>query len=215
MSLNWVMLDERGTQKFVNLPGEKTLYTSPPRVSFQLKALSYTGKNYSLKCGDGLAYVTNSRIIYIPSSPTACTPSMESFCAPLKNVYDSYVTAPFFGPNVWVSTIRAVRNGNIPDGIPELELKLTFKDGGTFDFHNHIEHAKECMPQEMEFGDVTDPDLPSYDGSPPGIVPQWTPDVGPSAAVPPPPPPDGPPPGYEEAQIAGVSQGLESYTSKP
>ncbi|KAF8474143.1 hypothetical protein BDZ91DRAFT_828023 [Kalaharituber pfeilii] len=105
---------------------------------------------------------------------------MESFCAPPVNVYDSYVTAPFFGPNDWVSTISAVPNGNIPDIIPELGLKPTFKDGGTIDFHNHIQRPKECMPQEMEFADVTDLDLPSCDGSPPGIVPQWTPDVGPS-----------------------------------
>lgn len=119
-----------------------------------------------------------------------------------------------FGPNVWCSTITAVRDGGLPTDVAEFELKLTFKEGGTYDFHSAVERAKENLHIQMEYGytaeEATGEDLPSYDGGmagAPGYATQAPNNQGP-------PPPDGPPPGYEEAQMDGFTSGLENYARR-
>lgn len=213
MSLNWVMLDETKQGKFIPLPRETTLFTSLPRVALSLAAPGYAAKPYKLQCKDGIAFLTSSRLVYIP---TTTTPGFESFSSPMKNIFDSYVQTPMFGPNVWCCTIQAVSGGGLPSGVQEFELKLTFKEGGAYDFHSAVERAKENLHMQMEYGyaaeEATAEDLPSYDGGmagapgyssqPPGHHQQG-------------PPPDGPPPGYEEAQMHGLTSGLENYTERP
>ncbi|KAI5283336.1 hypothetical protein KEM54_002208 [Ascosphaera aggregata] len=67
---------------------------------------------------------------------------------------DTYVAAPFFGPNVWNATIEPVTGGNLPQSpsssfsLPT--LKLTFKDGGAFDFQSDFELIKERLLQIIE-----------------------------------------------------------------
>jgi hypothetical protein len=61
------------------------------------------------------------------------------------------VTAPFFGPNVWQALLQPVHGGGIPTptgGV--VDFKLTFKDGGAFDFHTHFERIKERLQQAVE-----------------------------------------------------------------
>jgi hypothetical protein len=43
-----------------------------------------------------------------------------------------------------------VEGGNIPSGVPVLELKMTFKEGGTYDFHNAFERIKERTVNAVE-----------------------------------------------------------------
>jgi len=96
----------------------------------------------------GLAYLTNRRLIYIPDKPTD---KLQSFAAPILNIHDSHVTAPFFGPNVWQALLQPVHGGGIPTpsgGV--VDFKLTFKDGGAFDFHTHFERIKERLQQAVE-----------------------------------------------------------------
>lgn len=134
---------------------------------------------------------------------------MESFSAPIGNIVDSYVQTPLFGPNVWACTVRAVRNGGLPSGVSEFDLKFTFKDGGTYDFHSVLERAKENLHLQTECGygggEAIGEDLPSYDGAP-GCSARHH-GQGP-------PPPDDPPPGYEEAQMDGLAEGLQNYAPR-
>lgn len=53
--------------------------------------------------------------------------------------------APFFGANYWTAAVRPVNGGGIPAHIPIIELKMTFKDGGAFDFHTNYEQIKEIL----------------------------------------------------------------------
>jgi len=60
------------------------------------------------------------------------------------------VTAPFFGPNVWTAIVKPVPGGGIPPQHAALELKMTFKDGGAYDFATTYERIKERLQQALE-----------------------------------------------------------------
>ncbi|BCS24513.1 uncharacterized protein APUU_40957A [Aspergillus puulaauensis] len=147
MSINWVMLDER--KGFVHLPNEKLLYTSPPRTSFALQPPpSSTGQDpLSLQSSAGKVYLTNQRVIYIPAQRTD---ELESFSAPLLNLHDTHVSSPFFGPNAWNAVVQPVPGGGIPSSLIAVHLKITFKEGGAFDFHGQFETIKERLQQAVE-----------------------------------------------------------------
>jgi WW domain-binding protein 2 len=90
------------------------------------------------------------------------------------------VDTPWFGPNTWSALVQPVPGGNIPPEHPALELKITFKDGGAFDFSNIFERMKERVAQAVEVAresgreqrDVADlqlhlDELPAYQAEPP------------------------------------------------
>jgi len=116
-------------------------------VSISLN-LIYHLNHHANHLTSGVVYLTNRRVIYIPEKPTD---KLRSFAAPILNIHDSHVTAPFFGPNVWQALLQPVHGGGVPTptgGV--VELKLTFKDGGAFDFHTHFERVKERLQQAVE-----------------------------------------------------------------
>jgi len=152
MSINWVMLSPESTPPYTPLPNEQTLFTSPPRIGFSLTTPShFPGKQqqpFSLSHSSGILYLTNRRIIYLPDKGSD---KLQSFAAPILNLHDSHVTAPFFGPNVWTALLQPVQGGGIP--IPStgaVEIKCTFKEGGAFDFHTKFEQVKERLQQAVE-----------------------------------------------------------------
>ncbi|GFG27072.1 UPF0664 stress-induced protein C29B12.11c [Aspergillus udagawae] len=226
MSINWVMLHDR--EGFVKLPNEQFIYTSPPRTSLSLQPLSsYTGSDsISLQSGAGQIYLTNQRVVYIPSQKSK---DFQSFSAPLLNIHDSHVTAPFFGPNLWLALVQPVSGGGIPPSLPAVQLKVTFKEGGAFDFHNNFERLKERMQQALELSQESGrgsrnvdlstihlEELPAYTGpqidtsgvhshdqnlSPDSYSRQDS--AGIEAE------PMDPPPGYEEVQQQSVANELE------
>lgn len=87
------------------------------------------------------------QIVYIPSQPTQ---ELQSFSAPLLNLHDTHVSAPFFGPNVWTALVQPVAGGGIPPSLPAVQLKMSFKEGGAFDFHSNFERVKERLQQAVE-----------------------------------------------------------------
>ncbi|CAF9916182.1 MAG: hypothetical protein HETSPECPRED_002786 [Heterodermia speciosa] len=164
MSINWVMLDKN--TGFVRLNGEKVLFTSPARTTLELSSpSSYPGKEpISIHCSNGKAYLTNQRLVYLP---IASTPRFQSFSAPILNLQDTHVTAPFFGANVFAGILRPVPGGNIPPHHAFVEIKMTFKEGGAFDFSSTYERIKEQMTQALdiarESGRTGAGDLPAAD----------------------------------------------------
>ncbi|MCJ1356566.1 MAG: hypothetical protein MMC33_006561 [Icmadophila ericetorum] len=170
------MLDNR--KGFVPLPREKIIFTSPPRTALSLQTPnSYPGKEpFSLQSATGTAFLTNQRIVYLPATST---PQLQSFATPILNLQDAHVTAPFFGPNVWTGVLLPVIGGGIPPQHAYLEIKLTFKDGGAFDFHSNFERVKETLahaveiaresgavtgqPQNLDLSNVHLEQLPAYE----------------------------------------------------
>ncbi|KAF2089393.1 hypothetical protein K490DRAFT_37226 [Saccharata proteae CBS 121410] len=158
---SWVMLSP--PDEFVLLPNEQRIYTSPPRTTLTLQTLhKYPGKSpFCLSSSAGRLHLTNRRIVYLPSTPT---PQLQSFAAPILNLHDTHVTAPFFGPNVWAAVVQPVPGGNIPPQHTALELKMTFKDGGAFDFHTAFERIKERLQQAVEVAHISGDGQETGDG---------------------------------------------------
>lgn len=147
MSINWVMLAESGG--YTPLPGEQTLYMSPPRttLSLQSNAKLPPSQAYSQQCKSGIVYLTNRRIIYLPVTSSQ---DFQSFAVPILNVTDSRVTAPWFGPNKWEAIIQPVYGGGIPAHHDQLEFNMEFKEGGAFDFASTFERLKERLKQAVD-----------------------------------------------------------------
>jgi hypothetical protein len=123
-----------------------------------------------------------------------------------------------------------VTGGGIPIGLPRIEVKLTFKDGGHADWQSKFELLKERLAHarelERETGQtliVTDEELPPYEASGSANPPQGPPTGGPPPSAeaqrdadtptrsgqPPQPAPDEPPPDYVEAQSQAIGMRFE------
>lgn len=163
-------------------------------------------------------------MVYLPAQKSD---DFQSFSSPLLNIRDSHVSAPFFGPNVWTALVQPVAGGGISPSLPAVQLKVTFKEGGAFDFHTNFERIRERLEQAVE--NVSDgargmrsvdlsavhlEELPAYEGpgntAPPPVpsgapvAPQHTRQVSEAG-----PEPAEPPPCYEEVQSQSVAQELE------
>ena len=136
------------------------------------------------------------------------------------------MSAPFFGPNVWTALVQPVSGGGISASLPAVQMKVTFKEGGAFDFHTNFERIKERMQEAVENTDqgtrgqqtvdlssVHLEDLPAYEAPPnanqtvtssePTEEPPSTRPSDASAE------PVEPPPCYEEVQSQSVAHELE------
>ena len=92
--------------------------------------------------------------------------------APILNLQDTRISAPFFGPNVWTGILQPVTGGGIPPQHAFVEIKMTFKEGGAFDFHSTFERIRDSLLRavetaqasghELDMGNVHLDELPAY-----------------------------------------------------
>lgn len=146
------------------------------------------------------------------------TPKFQSFSAPILNLQDTHVSAPFFGPNLWYGVLQPVPGGGIPAHHAFVKLKMTFKEGGAFDFSSKYEQIKETLAQAAEMArdsgravDLSGLDLeqlPAYEEvggiastvpAPPIQIQQPVP-ISPTRPSRPPPGDDGAPPAFDHAK---------------
>lgn len=66
------------------------------------------------------------------------------------NIQDAHVHTPWFGANTWNAIVQPVAGGGLPPQHQVLELKMTFKDGGAFDFNTVFERIKERLQHAVE-----------------------------------------------------------------
>lgn len=116
--------------------------------------------------------------------------------------------------------MQPVAGGGISPSLPAVQLKVTFKEGGAFDFHTNFERIKERLEQAVEntsqgtrgqqnvdLSAVHLEELPAYEAPPNARSDQTDsrrnrePDTGPEPAE--------PPPCYEEVQSQSVAHELE------
>lgn len=149
---SWVMLAPASSPPYTPLPNEQTLFVSSPRIGFSISTPAhFPGKQqqpYSLSSSSGVVYLTNRRIIFLPDKAAK---DFQSFAAPILSLHDSHVAAPWFGPNVWTALLQPTQGGGIPTpsgGV--VEVKMTFKEGGAFDFHTAYERVRERLQQAVE-----------------------------------------------------------------
>jgi hypothetical protein len=167
---------------------------------------------------------SNTRqVVYLPATRSN---EFQSFSSPLLNVRDSHVSAPFFGPNIWTALVQPVPGGGVSPSLPAIQLKVTFKEGGAFDFHTNFERIKERLEQAVEntsegtrgqqnvdLSAVHLEELPAYEAPPntsQNARPSETPEESQSNRVSDTgTEPVEPPPCYEEVQSQSVAQELE------
>ncbi|ROT36598.1 hypothetical protein SODALDRAFT_335699 [Sodiomyces alkalinus F11] len=195
------------------------------RIKFDLtvpKALQQGREPFSHRSDVGTAYITTRRVIYIPAQPTA---EFKSFQAWILDCQDSYVNSPLIGAWYWAATVRPSPGGGVPPDIPRLSLKLTFREGGYYEFYRQFEELKERMEHvrrvQQETGqlvNIPDEPLPTYEPRQPGTSEPSN--LEPNTLVSRPrstssasqnPRPDEPPPDYEEAQAQQLSMRLEGH----
>lgn len=131
---------------FIRLPNEHILYKSPSRTSIDISSTTEitSAQPFSIKCDSGTIYITNQRLVYLPTKPSS---DLKSFSSPILNLQDTYVHAPFFGANYWVGLCKPVPGGGVPPPHPVVDVKLTFREGGAFQFHAIFEQIKERLNQ--------------------------------------------------------------------
>jgi len=152
MAVNWVMLDAK--MGFVRLPGEQIVYQSPARTSFSITTPHAYPANspVNIQSNTGVAYLTNQRVVYLPTTPTK---DLQSFTAPLPNLRDTHVVMPWFGSNSWIAALKPQPSGNITPGHAKYDLKFVFNEGGAADFHASFERIKERLQQAFETAGFT------------------------------------------------------------
>ncbi|KAI1402721.1 hypothetical protein F4819DRAFT_453698 [Hypoxylon fuscum] len=218
MSINWVMLSRAG--EIVPLPHESILHRTRGRI-----ALSITAPNQppgvpplNVKSESGTAYITNQRLIYLPSKPTD---QFKSFSSKILGCQDTRMYSSWIGPWYWEASVRPVPDGNIPPDFPRVNLRLTFKDGGSSEFESKFVELKARLHHAAQIAEesgqsnwaqtVHDEQLPEYSGPRGGDNPSQTREVAQRAdeaaqerqahqQT-----PDEPPPNYDEAQAQAVS----------
>ncbi|TAQ87408.1 hypothetical protein B7494_g4267 [Chlorociboria aeruginascens] len=196
-SKSWVMKSSKD-EDFVKLPNERVLYTSPTRTSLQISTPN-KAQPFTRSSDSGIAYITNQR----------------SFSSPILNLQDTFVRAPFFGPNYWVALCTPVPEGGIPPVHHSVELRMTFREGGAYDFQNTFEQIKERLHEtymvavengqrqaDVDLENVGLEQLPAYEQPKSNPVPAAAGAAGSSV-------PAEPPPDYEEVQAQAVSASLE------
>jgi hypothetical protein len=57
---------------------------------------------------------------------------------------------------VWTALVQPVAGGGIPPSLPAVQLKMSFKEGGAFDFHSNFERIKERLQQAVETSQAVD-----------------------------------------------------------
>ncbi|PSR81058.1 hypothetical protein BD289DRAFT_373057, partial [Coniella lustricola] len=216
---SWVMLKKNG--EIEPLEDETIVVKTPDHVSLELRVpqgLRTANPNFSLKCDDGVAYVTNKRIIYLAARPTA---AFQSFSAFILDTYDPQPRGGGwlgFGAWRWKAEATPRSGGGIPADIPRIELTLIFNNGGIDAYHGkyclmyeRLDHARDVSRETGASITVHDDELPAYTpagarGASVQAGPSSSPETPAPSSGQPQQSPNEPPPGYDEAQAQAVEQ---------
>ncbi|KAI5866238.1 hypothetical protein GGS23DRAFT_376507 [Durotheca rogersii] len=219
LEASWVMLSRAG--EIEPLPHETILHRTRGRIALNITALNQPPPDtppLNIKSESGTAYITNQRLIYLPSKPTD---QFKSFSSKILGCQDSRMCSSWIGPWYWEASVRPVPDGNIPPEFPRVNLRLTFKDGGSSEFESKFVELKARLHHAAQIAEesgqsnwaqtVHDEQLPEYSGPQGSNNPNQASDVAQRAdeaarqrqaqqST-----PDEPPPNYDEAQAQAVS----------
>ncbi|KAI1327382.1 hypothetical protein F5Y16DRAFT_420936 [Xylariaceae sp. FL0255] len=229
LDASWVMLSRDG--EIEPLPHESILHKTRGRIALSITAPAQPPDIVALniRSDNGIAYITNQRVIYLPSNPTE---QFKSFSSKILGCQDGRMRSSWVGPWYWEASVRPVPDGNvstresrgslIPPDYPLVTLRLTFKDGGFSEFESKFVELKQRLHHAAQVAEesgqrnwaltVHDEQLPEYSAA-------QSQGASPSRAQPPntsegareraQSTPDEPPPDYDEAQAQAVSMQLD------
>ncbi|CAO3688797.1 unnamed protein product [Umbelopsis vinacea] len=160
MSINWTMISQDG-QTPVPLPGEK-IFFKQSQIKFELDC---GGSGYPGTSGgawhdsNGTVFLSNQRIIYLPRQPTE---HFRSFHVPLLSLKNCRYEQPWFAANYISGHVIPVAGGGLSK---PGDLKLTFKEGGGFEFYSIFRELLERIDETNETPQHLEA-LPTYRPSP-------------------------------------------------
>ncbi|KAI2628805.1 hypothetical protein GGR54DRAFT_636519 [Hypoxylon sp. NC1633] len=218
LEASWVMLSRAG--EIEPLPHETILHRTRGRISLAITAPNQPPgvAPLNIKSENGAAYITNQRLIYLPAKPTE---EFKSFSSKILGCQDTRMCSSWIGPWYWEASVRPVPDGNISPDFPRVNLRLTFKDGGSSDFESkfvelkgRLHHAAQIAEESGQSNwaqTVHDEQLPEYSGPQGGDNSNRASEVARRAdeaareqqaqqQT-----PDEPPPDYDEAQAQAVT----------
>ncbi|KAI0133592.1 hypothetical protein BJ170DRAFT_678534 [Xylariales sp. AK1849] len=224
LETSWVML--RGSGELEPLPGERILHKTRGRIAIDLSAPAPSRglPPFSLKSDRGTAYITNKRLLFLPSRPTE---QLKSFSTIILKTENSHVGANWggFGANYWDAEVKTEPDGNIPPDFPRITMRLTFNDGGHSDWALRYEEIRGRLLNAAQIARETgntrilntvhDEQLPEYSpregGSRQSQIEATQTQIEQRAESAArerdgtQPLPDEPPPGYDEAQAQAIA----------
>ncbi|GAB5589559.1 hypothetical protein Unana1_04459 [Umbelopsis nana] len=145
MSVNWTMLSQ-DSQTPVALPGEK-IFFKQAHIKFELDCGSsgYPGTSGGAwHDANGTVFLSNHRVIYVPQQPTE---RLKSFHVPLLSLKTCRFEQPWFAANYISGHVLPVAGGGLSQ---PGELKLTFKEGGGFEFYSIFRELLERIDETNE-----------------------------------------------------------------
>ncbi|GEQ67138.1 hypothetical protein JCM33374_g801 [Metschnikowia sp. JCM 33374] len=142
--------------------GESLHYrSSTARQSFSVSSREPKGPvNVHIAVTSGRVFVTSQRFIYITDSQGDVDSFSFEFSAGPACHFSHSLKTPWFGPNFW-SFLFFCPPDSTCDGFPKnewFEGKISFKDGGLFDFASVVDRAINDVVNNPHI----DEDLPRY-----------------------------------------------------
>jgi len=137
MALNWAMISQDG-RSLVPLPGEKVFFSQEKTSVVLDMGGGYPGNPGTYKA-EGIAYVTNQRVVFVSRPALA---HFKSLSIPLMNLREGRLQQPWFGANYYQAFVHPVEGGGMP--CPG-GLKITFREGGGFEFSTIFNEVKNRL----------------------------------------------------------------------
>lgn len=125
MSLNGAVLNSE--EKPILVQGEK-LFLVQDKVELQYESGSgYPGEGHNYYCQNGILYLSNIRIIYVPIGYKF----FKNLNIPLENLKQGKLIQPWWDANRYEGLVQPVPNGGLR---LEGTAKFIFRSGGGFEF---------------------------------------------------------------------------------
>ncbi|CAO3589177.1 unnamed protein product [Absidia cylindrospora] len=155
MSLNCAMLSADG-RLVIPLPQEKSFYSQDTvKLVLDCSENGYPGTSTGYWSSQGLLYLSNRRIVFIPSSPTE---QFQSLNIPILHLKNWTLEQPWFGANYIEGIVIPVPGGGL---VKNGKLTLTFREGGAIEFTTILQNLMERMSEINEVPSHHEP-LPTY-----------------------------------------------------
>ncbi|KAJ3197624.1 hypothetical protein HK101_002052 [Irineochytrium annulatum] len=126
MSLNVIELTPSGTPILIET--EKLQFTQHGVTLELASGNGYPGQGFSTASASGTLFLTNRRVIYLPSQ---AQPLFKSLNVPLPNMDHTKLVQPWFSANKFECVVAPVPHGGLT--LPA-NVTWVFKEGGAFEF---------------------------------------------------------------------------------
>ncbi|KAJ8331026.1 hypothetical protein O5D80_001035 [Batrachochytrium dendrobatidis] len=142
MSLNGIAVNPVTSLPVWNT-GESVFFTKyNVRLEFE-SSDGYPGSSGNLFSQNGYLYLTNMRVVYMPSPPI---PGTIALTIPLKNLLNGKLVRPWIGSNSYQGLVIPVPNGGLND---EGSIKLYFEKGGGFEFSSAYTMLRSRIAEDV------------------------------------------------------------------